>query len=225
VAGLQFRKDEVRKFIRSSQQTVEFEREPTNAADKNAIKVIGVGAGRKYFLGYVPAEVAEQIIGSGLEGVVQARLERAYESDQGFMDIIFQVIGPKVQKQQYMDFFKTKPAMADQKEFFKFCGLAVPRGLTIGDAEAQIASYKSRLESEDKSKLLEWEAYSEICDEIDDEDFGFNYGVKKISRTLLREALDALKAEGVSLKDVQDDIQVLVNKVIELKPTMERLDA
>lgn len=225
VAGIQFRKEDALKFIRGSGRTLTFEREATNAKDPNAIKVLGLCGPIQYFLGYVPAEVAEQIVCTGLFDVARARLEHVYEGRNGYVDIIFQVIGPKSQKQDYFDFPNTRPASSAQKEFYKFFDLAIPRGLKVGQATTTIDAHKNMLRADDKVKLLEWEAWESICDEVEDVDFAYSYGIKKISRPMLREALAALKTDGMTLKDVRDDIQTLVDKILELKPAMARADA
>ena len=109
-----------------------FEPELTNTYDANAIKLIGTSNCGPCFLGYVPAEIAEQIIGSGLTEAFRPRLECAAESANGYIDIISQVVGPKTSKGHFLEFLNTKPADFDQKEFYGFFGLPVPRGLTVG---------------------------------------------------------------------------------------------
>lgn len=225
VAGIHLRKEDALNFIRSSGKSLVFERDVANAKDANAIKIIGVAGPTQHFLGYVPAEVAEQIVGSGLFDVVRARLERAYASGTGYVDVMFQVIGPKSLKQVYLDFPGTKPASTEQKEFYKFFGLAVPRGLVIRQAAAAIDAHTNTLRAGNDVKLLEWEAFEALWDEVDEVEFGYAYGIKKISRSAFKEALAALTANGVTLVAVRDDIQMLVDKILELKPAMARADA
>lgn len=225
VAGVKFRKEDVLNFVHSSGRTLVFERESTNAKDTNAIKVIGVSGSNWYFLGYVPAGVAEQIVGSGLSDFVRGRLERVYEGRNGYVDIIFQVIGPKSHKQIYFDFPGTKPADTELKEFYKFFNLAIPQGLTVHEAKTTIDAHAKMLRAAGDSKLCEWEAFEVIRDEVDDAGFRSVYGIKKISRSLLKEALAVLQAEGMTLVAVRGNIQMLVDKILELKPTMARADA
>lgn len=225
VAGIHFRKEDALKFIRSPGKTLVFERDVVNAKDANAVKVIGVVGAAQHFLGYVPAEVAEQIVGSGLFDVVRARLERTYASEDGYVDVMFQVIGPKSQKQDYFDFPGTKPAFTEQKEFYKFFCLAIPRGLTVRQATATIDAHTKMLRADDNAKILEWDAVEAIWDEVDEVEFGRAYGIKKISRAVMKEALGALTADGATLVAVRGDIQLLVDKTLELKPAMARADA
>ncbi len=157
--------------------------------------------------------------------VVRARLERAYRGENGYIDVIFQVIGPKSQKQDYLDFLKTKPASPEQKEFYKFFSLAIPRSLTVGQAKTTIDTHTNMLRADDEAKLLEWDAFESICAEVDDAEFASSYGIKKINRTMLKEALAALKTDGTTMVAVSNDIQILVDKIIEMKPAMERADA
>lgn len=225
VAGLKHRKEDGQRYIRSTGQSLAFEPEPTNSYDPTAIKVIGTSDSGPCFLGYVPAEIAEQIVGSGLTEAVQPRLEYAAESANGYVDIIFQVLGPKAKKDQFREFLNTKPALFEQKEFLSFFGMPVPRGMTVGQATAAIEAHQAKLTAEGSSKLADFAAYESVCDEVDDQDFGENYGVKKISRPMLREALAALTLERVTIQDVEGDIALLVDKIIELNPAMKRANA
>jgi len=176
----------------------------------------------RYCLGYVPAEVSEQIVGSQMFDVVRPRLEHTYESKDGFIDIIFQVLGPKERKQQYLDFLKAKSASYWQKKYYKFFGLSVPHGLTTGQAEQTIFEHRKKLELEDPTKLQRWDAFEEICNEIDDENFCAEFEIKKINHAMLMKALDSLESEGVPLREIASDIQILVDKVFELSPGMRR---
>ena len=71
-----------------------------------AIRVVGVTSAARYCFGRVPGAVAEQVIGSGLADLVEARLQRVYVADAGFIDITFQLVGPRVKKAQYEEFCK-----------------------------------------------------------------------------------------------------------------------
>lgn len=222
VAGIEHRRDDALRFAADYDQTLVLEREPDNAHDANAIRIIGVTRGTRRFIGYVPKDVAEQIVGSGLAEAVQPRLERIWRTNNGFVDITFQIVGPKDRKAQYDDFLNNKPADASQKEFLKFFGLTVPKGLTTGQAVQIIAQHRTKLETEDKSQLEEWDAYEEICDEFDDANFRASFELKKVSDKVLKEALDVLKREGETMRSLAADIDKVVDKVIVLKPDLEK---
>ncbi|HAL37166.1 MAG TPA: hypothetical protein DCP03_03230 [Polaromonas sp.] len=222
VAGIEHRRDDALRFADDSDQTLALEREPDNAHDPNAIKVIGIERGTRRFIGYVPKGVAEQIVGSGLTDAVQPRLDRIWRTDSGFVDVTFQIVGPKDKKAQYVDFLNSKPAHLWDKEFLKFFGLPVPKGLTSGQAAKMIAEHRTKLETGDKARLDEWEAYEEICNEFDDADFRASFELKKVSDKVLKEALDALKREGATMRSLVADIDKVVDKIIALKPELER---
>lgn len=223
VAGIAHRRDDALRFADDSDQTLALEREPGNAYDANAIKVIGVTRGTRRFIGYVPKEVAEEIVASGLADVVQPRLERIWRSGNGFVEVIFQIIGPKDRKTkanaQYDDFLSNKPADASQKEFLRFFGLPVSKGLKTGQAAEIIAEHRAKL---DKGQLDEWDAYEEIRNEFDDADFRACSDLKKVSDKVLKEALDALKREGATMRSLAADMDKVVDKVIALKPDLEK---
>ena len=222
VAGVEHRRDEAIRFADDADQTLLLEREPDNTHDANAIKVIGVSHSKHYFLGYVPKEVAEQIVGSGLVDVVQPRLGRIWRTDGGYVDVTFQIVGPKNRKVQYVEFLNDKPAHPWDKEFFKFFGLPVPNGLTSGQAEKIIAEHRKKLEIEDKVALEEWAAYEEICEQFDDADFRSELELKKVSDKVLKEALEALKRDGDTMRSLAANIDRVVTKVIALKPDLAK---
>lgn len=223
VAGTQYRHDDARRFAEGSDQTLEFERDPSNPQDPNAIKVIGVDQRERRFIGYVPRGEAEQIVASGLAGVVQGRLERIWRSDDGFIYVRFQVIGPWAMKEQYDDFLNNKPANAAQKDFLRFFGLPLPRGMTRGQAEKAITEHRGKLESEDKSMLDEYDAYQEICDEFDDSDFLSDHELKSVSPALLKEALDDLQRRGSTMRSMVDNLDAVVEKIVALKPSVRKI--
>jgi len=108
VAGLVYRKKDVARFIRGRRPRLEFEREPTNKHDPNAIKIIGISESplfgpRKRHIGYVPAEIAERIVAGGYWNRVLPRLLHTYLSDKGFVEVDFQLLGPRGGKRQYED--------------------------------------------------------------------------------------------------------------------------
>ena len=222
VAGIQYRLDDALLFADESDQALALEPEPSNPNDPNALRVIGAARGMRCFIGYVPKEVAEQIVGSGLTNTVQVRLERIWRSGNGYVDVTFQIIGPKDKKAQYDEFLKSKPAAVSQKEFLKFFGLPVTKGLTSEQADAVIIEHRNKLEAENKSQLDEWDAYEKICQEFDDADFRSDYFLKKVSRTLLKQALDDLTGNGATMRSLENDIDKVVEKVIALRPDIEK---
>ena len=105
LAGVQFRKEDAAAFASAEIQWLELERDPYNIHDKNAIKVIGCnmatfGTNRR-FIGYVPRSVARAIVAKGFWGSVKPRLLKVYVSPRGFVEILFQLLGPKGRKKEY----------------------------------------------------------------------------------------------------------------------------
>jgi hypothetical protein len=104
VAGILHRIEDCLAFVRHpGEHSLKFELEPTNAFDKNAIKIIGTAGAERFHLGYVPAAIAFQLSNKGLQHQVQARLERGFASKDGYVDVIFQIIGPNSAKPSYQN--------------------------------------------------------------------------------------------------------------------------
>jgi hypothetical protein len=105
VAGVQYRRDEAQKFAEGKGLYLEFERDLSNQHDPNAIKIIGCRRGffgtKKHFIGFVPSEVASSIVEGGYYERVLPRLLKTYVGDSGFVEILFQVLGPKGARLSY----------------------------------------------------------------------------------------------------------------------------
>ncbi|MBY0445702.1 MAG: hypothetical protein K2Q15_10890 [Burkholderiales bacterium] len=104
VAGISYQAEAAARFVQDADLWIEFERDHLNVHDKNAIKVIGcAGYGRsaRYFLGYVPAEIAAKIVEKGYFDQVKPRLLKTYLSEGGYVEILFQLLGLKGRRAAY----------------------------------------------------------------------------------------------------------------------------
>jgi len=100
VAGIVHRRADAAAFVsRGKDIWLELSPEPNNAHDRNAIRVIGCAKGffgtKRYFLGYVPAPVASAIAQGDYVRRIQPRLLKAWIGDTGYVEILFQILGPK----------------------------------------------------------------------------------------------------------------------------------
>lgn len=235
VQGLHVEKHRERgeEFARGRAQELFLLAEPTNPHDKNAVKIIGNYKGlfltSRAELGYVPRDVAEALVKTGLLAVTTARLKYVSVTEDGRTEIEFEVIGPKEHKKAFDGFFEVKlnnGAISDeQKQFAWFFELKLPKGATFGLVQAEIDARTSALLRESPEALKDWEAYWSICEELDDADNRRDlYCVKAISRKILRSALDDLKKEGTTLQQLADDPQLVVDRILATHPNLERAD-
>lgn len=104
-AGISFRKTHAVAFASSSDGWLELEPEPGNQHDKNAIKIIGCTKGilwtKRRFVGYLPKEVSKNIVGRGFLTLIRPRLINTYIGQDGYVEILFQILGPKGRKKEY----------------------------------------------------------------------------------------------------------------------------
>ena len=219
IAGIQHRKVEALKFARASNQELSLQRDPSNKFDPNAIKLIGLSGATEYFIGFLPKELSAQIIGTELFDSLKARLGRIYISKNDFLDIQYQVIGPKADKKRFDEFLSNQPADSSQKDYFEFFAIPIPKGLTAGQAGQTMTEHRKASKAEEQA---EWDGYISIVEEFDDKDFRECNDLKKVSRTVLMEVLNQLKADGKTYKYLSDNIDEIVEKLIELKPDLEK---
>jgi len=113
VAGIQFQKNAAISFSQNTEGCwLELEREEDNKYDKNAIKVIGCRkaflGSKRYFIGYVPKEISRLIIEGGYLEIVKPRLLKTYVSENDFVEILFQLLGPVGKKYHFKQTEKVK---------------------------------------------------------------------------------------------------------------------
>jgi len=131
-------------------------------------------------------------------------------------------VGELLQDPEKLESWKNRPASAMQKEFYRFFGVKVPQGLTHEIASKDIIEYRKKLDEEDETRMEEWDAFEDIYDEINDPDFREDYGLKSISISLYRSAIDKLKNEGKTITELSDDPDVVIDKLIEIKPEIQK---
>lgn len=129
--------------------------------------------------------------------------------------------------------WENRPATQTQKEFYKHFGFVIPKGLSQRSADEFIEKQKSELyleqteddelEPEDNASLLkEWEALEQIFSEFNDPEYREDYNLKKISHSMLMKAINSLKLEGYSLSKLADDTDEIVERLLEIKPELEK---
>jgi hypothetical protein len=98
IEGIQNRQTTVWQFIQGSNHLLDWAQEPSNPQNPHAIKLFGISdqifSTKQELLGYVPENVAKQIVSSGLWPFLQLRLDCIYVAKQGFLAIRFQILGP-----------------------------------------------------------------------------------------------------------------------------------
>lgn len=105
VVGIQYRRDAAANFVEQVTQWVEFESEPSNKFDPNAIKVLGCyqqenNEIEKLHIGYIPANIAKQINRFSVSECMP-RLLKTYIGESGYVEILIQVLGPKGRAEEY----------------------------------------------------------------------------------------------------------------------------
>lgn len=118
--------------------------------------------------------------------------------------------------------WRKRPADAMQKECLRFYGLSIPKGLTYPDAEGLISRHEVTLGREESPLLDDWENYRRILEELADRETCEEYGLKKPSAAVIRTAVEVLRSEGKTMEALADDLDVLAERIIRLKPELER---
>jgi hypothetical protein len=95
VDGLHYRRAAAQDFARCRQISIELEPASKNHRDADAIKVIGIGKSRRYFIGYVPRDASARIAESGLTNDVRAQLEYISQASDEVIAVHFQLILPE----------------------------------------------------------------------------------------------------------------------------------
>lgn len=97
--GIAHYREDTERFINARVKWLEFERDPRNMHDPNAIKVIGCAKGlfgiKRLMLGYVPRDIANAMANAGVVALIRPRLLKTYQGKGGFLEVLFQIVGPK----------------------------------------------------------------------------------------------------------------------------------
>jgi len=115
-----------------------------------------------------------------------------------------------------------RPAEPLQKEYLRFFNVKVPKGLTCVGANRLISENRGKLEDEDSPKLDEWDLFESIATDLADKETRDDYDLKKPSLSVLRAAIDALRKDGNSMDDLAGDLDMVAQKLIELKPELAK---
>lgn len=111
--------------------------------------------------------------------------------------------------------WKNRPATQLQKEYYRYFGLPVPKGLTASKAQSTISSHEL---TDDQDE--EWAAFEDIVEEFQDKEFRDDYEIKKPSIALIRQAIGQHTAQGEKITDIAADD--LVDTLLSIKPDLQK---
>ena len=225
VQGIQHTKDDCNRFIEDGNLRLRLEKEPNNRVDKNAIKVIGIGAKSEYFLGYVPQNIALKISTTECFDYIYPRIIKVYRSEQGYIDITFQIVGKKDKKSQYDDFEKNLPINKEQARYLKFWKINYVKEMKTSEANNIIKEHRKKAEIDEPNKWAEWEKkeYLQNLYEIfSDKDERDQFDINKPTKEQLENALNSLLREEKNIEELEEDNEIFVDKLIELYPNIQR---
>lgn len=131
-------------------------------------------------------------------------------------------VGKLLADHKNLDAWNLRPAEPLQKEFFRFFGIKMPKDLTYVDAEKMMDEHREKLSEEAPQKLEEWESFESIIMDFEDKEVRDDWNVKKPSLSMLRIAIDELRKEGNSMEDLASDLSMVAEKLIEMKPELEK---
>lgn len=105
IKGVQHYKADATAFAKGKDRCLWFIRDEFNQHDPNAIAIHGAWKGwffgKQGMLGYVERDAAKAIVEGGWWGRVHPRLLKTYVSDAGFVEILYQILGPKGESKEY----------------------------------------------------------------------------------------------------------------------------
>lgn len=115
-----------------------------------------------------------------------------------------------------------RPADTEQRNVLRAYKAKIPKNLTIKDASVLIEKAEKQLAISNPELLARANATLSIMNEIDDPETRETYGFKKPPISVIREAIRELEEEGRTLDDLSGDIYAVAEKILELRPDLER---
>jgi hypothetical protein len=222
VAGISYRKGDAIDFLQGMRHSLEFERDPSNEHDPNAIKIFGISTSGRFHIGFIPADEAEIIVKRGFFDHILPRLNYLYLSDGGYIEIDYDVLIQREQMKVSRALDLEEPVSKDQKDFLRYFEQSIPKGLTVGQADQLIAEFTDRMNVEQPGKIDEYNAYQDILNELDDKDERDMYDLKKPPMAVVEQALKQLQAQGMTYVQIHDDMQTLADEIFKIRPDLEK---
>jgi hypothetical protein len=118
--------------------------------------------------------------------------------------------------------WQERPITSKEKEFYRFFNIREPAGTTHAEASCFIDDYQDKLADDNEERLNEWDTYENIYEEINDPDIRKDYKIRKISFSAYRDAIERLKKEGKKISDLEYDIDIVIDKIIEMNPQLKK---
>jgi len=111
-----------------------------------------------------------------------------------------------------------RPADPDQRDFMSFFGLPVTEGTTHAVAKRVISILLAHLEEKDDPRLDEWRSYESVVEAFDDKEMlAEELEIKRPAASLLRQAIEELKAEGITFGTMESEPEVVRDRLLKLK--------
>jgi hypothetical protein len=114
--------------------------------------------------------------------------------------------------------WEERPADAMQREFLRFFDMKIPAKVTHKQATTLISEIR---EQKTDAELDEWNDFESVCDELSDPETLRDYGLKRPSLAVIRDAVKALRKSDAP-EDASDPLAVS-EKIIEMKPELQRV--
>ena len=111
---------------------------------------------------------------------------------------------------------------AEQKAFFKLIARKSLKGVGHKRAEDLMEEVLAALSDTNDPRYDEWEAFETIVEELDDPDIRADYGMKKVNVGVIADAVAALMTDGLTIRQIGDDLDRFVAKVLDMKPNLRR---
>ena len=119
--------------------------------------------------------------------------------------------------------WKARPSKPCQRDLLKSYGVAVPKDITFEGADARVKTTEKELAKSNPELLHRTQTMNFILGELDDHETRVTYGFKKPPAAVVRLAIHELEEQGQTLDDMSSNIYSVVEKILELRPDLERI--
>ena len=109
--------------------------------------------------------------------------------------------------------WRDRPATTLQKEFYRYMGRKVPKGLKYCEA----SDFYNNPDA-DPEHILEWEKFESLYEDICNPDKRNNCKLKKITPNLLMKAWKSLRDEEITPDDIISDYDIIVDRICKIMP-------
>ena len=133
---------------------------------------------------------------------------RVFHGKDDFVDVTFQILGPKELKKEF-NLYEVVPGPSEtQLEFLRFLDIEVPDN-------ASMATVYELIRMNPKASIQLFNEYESMMEEVCDSGFFETYDIEVLDRETILSVINQMMSEGASFEHIVKNSEELVERLVE----------